>query len=106
MAGALAQLFGEHAQVRGPRVFGAVHAMAETWNLGLAREGVLNGFGGGFLVAQAEQPFDHLLIGAAMQRAFQSADPGGDGRVDVRKRSRHHAGGESGGVQLVIGVQR
>ena len=52
-----------------------------------------------------QQNFDHVLIGAAVQRAFQRADGRGDRRIDIRERGGRHARSEGGCVQLVIGVQ-
>jgi hypothetical protein len=48
---------------------------------------------------------DHVLVRAAVQRTFQRADGRGDRRIDVRQRGRRHARGESGSVELVVGVQ-
>ena len=70
VAGALAQLLGEHAQVRGARIFGAVDAMAEAGDLHLARQRVLHALDGGLFVAQVQQPLDDVLVGAAVQRAL------------------------------------
>src|ERR1039457_2983518 len=47
VAGALAQFLTQHAQVRGPRIFGAVHAVAEARNLDLARQGAFDRIHGG-----------------------------------------------------------
>ena len=40
-----------------------------------------------------------------MQRAFESANRAGNGRVHVRKSGRSHAGGEGRGIQLMIGME-
>src|ERR1039457_322515 len=106
LAGALAQFLAEHAQVGGARIFGAVDAVAEARNLDLARQRAFDRIHGGIFVAQAEQPPDHVLVGASVQWAFKRADAGRHRRVDIGQRGGHHAGGESGSVQLVIGMQR
>src|ERR1039457_378054 len=58
VAGALAQFLAEHAQVRGPRIFGAVDAVAEAGNLDLARQRAFDRIHSGVFIAQAEQPLD------------------------------------------------
>src|SRR5579863_7411609 len=45
------------------------------------------------------------LVGAAMLRAAQRADAGGDRRVDVRAGTCNNATREGGGVELVLSVQ-
>ncbi len=46
----------------------------------------------------------HALVGAAVQRAFERADGGRDGRMQIGKRRSHHAGRERRGVEFVLGV--
>src|SRR5438270_1748003 len=99
MAGPLAELLGQDAQVRGAWVFGAVYAMAEARELFLAIESILNALGGGVFIGELQEDLDHVLVGAAVQRSFQSADGAGDARVDVGERGGGDARGESGGVQ-------
>jgi hypothetical protein len=48
---------------------------------------------------------DDAFIGAAVQRALQRADGGGDGGVHVAQGGGDDAGGEGGGVEAVLGVE-
>ena len=102
MAGALAELFGEHAEVRGARILGAIDAMPETRDLNLARQGALHPIDGGLLAVQLQQDLDDILICSAMQRTLKRADRRGDRRVNIGKRSGGNARGEGGGVQFMV----
>ena len=65
----------QHAQVRGARIFRAVHAMAEARDLDLVGQRVLHALHGLLRIAPAcSSMLDHVLIGAAVQRSFQRAD--------------------------------
>src|SRR5664280_456460 len=75
MARALAQFFAQHAQVRRSRIFRAVHPVAEARNLHLARQRAFDRLHRRIFIAQAEQPSDHVLVGPAVQRALERADP-------------------------------
>ena len=44
-------------------------------------------------------------LAPAVERALQGRDRGGDGPVHVGEGGGGHAGGEGGGVELVVGVQ-
>ena len=46
MAGALAEFFGQDAEMRGARIFRAIDAVAEAGNLDLLGEGILDALGG------------------------------------------------------------
>ena len=48
---------------------------------------------------------EHLLVGAAVERALQGADRRSDRGVHVRARTRYDARRESGCVVLVFGIQ-
>ena len=48
---------------------------------------------------------DDRLVGAAVQRAFQRANGGGDRRVDVGKRGDGDQRGEGRGVEAVVGME-
>jgi hypothetical protein len=48
---------------------------------------------------------DDAFVGAAVERALEGADGGGDRGVDVRERRDGDAGGEGGGVHAVIGME-
>ena len=108
-AGALAEIARHLAQVRGPRVFGLVDAMAEAGDLLLARELAANEVVDALaarVLAEVEQHPHHVGVGAAVQRPFERADRRDDRRIDVGQRGRGHASRKRRGVQLVIGVQR
>ena len=48
---------------------------------------------------------DDAFIGAAVQRAFERADGGGDGGINVAQGRDRDARAEGAGVDAVIGVQ-
>ena len=52
----------------------------------------------------AQHP-QHRLVGAAVQRAVERGDAGGDRRVGVDLRGAHAAHGVRRAVLLVVGVQ-
>ncbi len=56
------------------------------------------------LPIRAQHP-QRRLVGAAVQRAVQRGDSGGDGRVGVDLRGADRAHGARGGVLFVVGVQ-
>ena len=86
MAGAFAEFFGKLPQVRGARIFGAIHAVAEPGNLHLVRQlfAYLIYRGIRFRIDFEQEP-DHVFIGAAVQRSLQRADRGGNSASRYRK---------------------
>src|SRR5260370_22784818 len=91
--------------MRRPRIFGVIDTMSKRWNLLLLRKHcphILNRVGSARI--NRLEKVKSGLVRAAVQRAFESADGRSDGRVHIRERSRRHAGGKSGGIQLVIGM--
>src|ERR1035438_10269849 len=106
LAGIFAELFAHAAQVRGAGVFSLVDAMAKAGDFLFRGEHALDVFDrvGTGLVDGIEQAH-HALVGAAVQRAFERADGAGNSGVDVGQCSGDDAGGEGGGVELVVGVK-
>ena len=51
------------------------------------------------------QHLDHLLVGAAVERPPEGADPGGDRGEEVGLAAPHHAHGRGAAVLLVVGVE-
>ena len=78
-----AEFLRQRPQVRGARIFGAIDAMAETWNLLLAGQHVLHCGQRGFFVAGLEQHLDHFFVGAAMQWTLQRSNAGGHGGMNI-----------------------
>ena len=56
-------------------------------------------------IADLEQHRQHVLVGAAVARALQRRDGGGDRGVQVGQRGDGHARRERRRVQLVVGVK-
>ena len=56
-------------------------------------------------VTDLQEVLHHGLVSTTVQRALEGADGGGDGGVGIRHRGGHHAGGEGGGVEGVLGVE-
>ncbi len=80
----LAEVVRHPAQVRGPRIFGVIDAVAKAGNLFLLFE---HGPDVGdrvfaFLIDLEKQPH-HGFVGSAVQRALQGADGPGHGRVHI-----------------------
>ena len=75
LARPLAELARHLAQMRGPRILGVIHAMAEAGNLLLARQlcadDLVHPLRSGVL-ANLEQHPHHVGIGAAVQRSLQA----------------------------------
>jgi hypothetical protein len=75
LATAFPQIAGHFAQVRGPRVFGVIDAMAESRNFLFLRQhalDVIHGINSGLI--DGLKNMKHSLIRAAVQRPFQGAD--------------------------------
>ncbi len=106
VASALAEFLGERAQVCGARVDGVIDAVAEARDLDLVGQAGLHHIHGLVGRARFEQHLHHVFVGAAMQRSFEGGYAGRGGGVDVGKSRGHHAGGKSGSIELVIGMQR
>ena len=94
--------------MRRARILRAIHAMAESGNLDLARQLAANrlvdALGRRVLADLDEQPH-HIGIRAAVERSLERADGADDGRVEVGEGRGRDARGERRRVQLVVGVQ-
>ena len=102
----LPKIPGHGPQMRGAGILSVVHAVPESGDFLLLRQHPLHvldrvGAGGIDRLENAKYGF----VRAAMQRALQSTDGSGDGRMHVTECSRYYAGGERRGIQFVIGVQ-
>ncbi len=55
--------------------------------------------------ADVREHLQHLLVGAAVQRALEGSDGGRDAGVHVGAGGDDRAGGEGGGIELMLGVE-
>src|SRR5271170_787443 len=92
--------------MRRARVLCVIDAVTEARDLLLLRQHifyVLDRIEAGFV--DGEEHAHHRFIRAAVERTLEGADGSGDSGVYVGKGGGDDAGGEGGGVQLVVGME-
>ena len=101
----LGELFRPCFDHVGARIGNFIDAMAEAHDELFRREHLQHSF---LSFVRRGKLFDQLhrsLVGAAVQRAAQSADGAGDSGIKIRQRGGDGARGKGRGIELMLGVE-
>src|SRR5262245_16838584 len=105
VAGFGGDLGGEFFEVDGTGIAVFVNAVAEAHDFFLLGQGVADPGFGTVRCADFVENIHRGFVGAAVERAFEGADGGGDAGMQVGEGRYDTAGGESAGVEFVLGVE-
>ena len=101
----LGELFGPCLDDVGTRVGNLINAMAEAHDELFSADEFENA---SFCIIGCVEMLDEFhggFIGSSVQRAPQRADSASDGGIEVRQGRGDGAGGESGGIEFMLGVE-